>query len=239
MARQEWSKAGELEDGLAQLTTRISDEVTEALVGTSSTQAGWAMFAFGMNLIVSAEAWAATVSASRGELGKGDVHRAAELGVRSTADLLSRAGDSLIARGEGEPAADREGGFSPDERLRKARPDAVASARTWLRGLVPRDDELLGEVIGTIRGADDSLVDRTARALPGLGRTQAGWGLMVSGSLILQFVKKLPEPASESTGGRWGRGRRRQLREAVAGRMGMALDGAVFVLAGDALAPEQ
>lgn len=133
MARQEWSRAGELEDGLAQLTTRISDEVTEALVGASSTQAGWAMFAFGMDLMVSAEAWAATVSASRGELGKGDVHRGAAGRAQHRRPPVP--GRRLVDRAWGGGAGRRQGGrFQP----RRAAPEGAPGRGRFSADLAPR-----------------------------------------------------------------------------------------------------
>jgi hypothetical protein len=228
MSRAKLVELGDSAAELTTMTTRISEVVTEALTGARWTHVGWAMFALGVQLQLNAEAWVARTKSTipRAELVKG---------MRAGAEFGYRAGEALISRGEQiAPAGD--GGFSVDERLDQTRRRLVDGARSVLGSMLPgaeSTDSLITVIRGTDGGPDDKSVLATiSRALPGIDREQAGWGLLISGSALLEVADEAaPEPPPERR-----RGLRRKPKEG-ADLLGIGMVGAVFSLAGDALAP--
>jgi hypothetical protein len=228
ISRAKAPRSGDFATNLTKVTTRISEVVTEAVAGANWTHVGWAIFALGAQLQLHAEGWVGRTKSTipRGQMVKG---------VQAGAELASRAGDALISRAEHSAPGGDAGGFSVHERLTRARPGLVNGARAMLASLVPSNelmDPLITEIRGTDWGPDDkSLLATTMRALPGLDRDQAGWGLLVSGSSLLDLANAAaPEPSPTP---RWGL--RRRPKEG-ADLLGFALVGAAFALTGDALA---
>jgi hypothetical protein len=207
---------------------RISGEVAEALPSADWRQVGWGAFALAANLALNVEAFAGYVRTS---IPPAHVLK----GARGGAQLTCQAGEALISRGEqaARNAPHATVTFTVGEGLVKTRSGLVTAAESILDVLVV-SAELKGTLIETIRGHgrgpdDDGMVAMITRALPGLDRAQAGWGLLVCGTSVLAFAD---EAASAAKPGRWAP-RRRSKDDAEL--LGISLVGSVIAIAGDAL----